>query len=261
MKMKDYNSSDVTLRRQHLDKWHTFTQITPTTRATQGWKSGKTSLKNAAFVLPASALNVGATASNQLRLTPSAALAVGSNAFEGISPGDIVSVTVAVPSTAVSVPLTLEVAKVQPDGDSVTKGYLEFKQTVQSVVNIIAAAVSPAAYTPASVPVTAGTTASVSAVMATDATSTVAVSDKTIDTVTIKAHGIPIYNGFVSKFYNAYLPYHYGGPNVSTPKDRGALMIPFNLYPGTYQPSGHKHFVTGQLKNVPSMRFRYLFRK
>lgn len=62
---------------------------------------------------------------------------------------------------------------------------------------------------------------------------------RTIDLLTIKAHGIPIYSEFPAGFYNAYVPFHYGGPNVQTPEDLGALMINFCLYPGTYQPSGH----------------------
>lgn len=70
-------------------------------------------------------------------------------------------------------------------------------------------------------------------------TSTVAVCSPTLDSVTIKAHGISIYNDFPSGFYNSYIPLHYGGPNINTPKDCGALMITFCLYPGTYQPSGH----------------------
>lgn len=61
----------------------------------------------------------------------------------------------------------------------------------------------------------------------------------TLDTVSIQAHGINIYQPFPSKFFNAYMPYHYGGPNITSPEDIGALFIPFNLYPGTYQPSGH----------------------
>lgn len=253
MKIKDYNSSDVALRRTHLDKWHTFSQITPTTRVATGWRAGKTTLKNPAFVLPASALNGAAAATNQLRLTPTAALSTGSNAFEGVSPGDIVSLTVSVPGSLATVALTLEVAKVQPDGDSTTKGYLEFKQQVQTVTALLVSAVAPATYTPANVPVAAGTTVVLQTTASTEVTSTVPVSSKTVDTVTIKAHGIPIYNGFVTKFYNAYLPYHYGGPNISTPHDSGALLIPFNLYPGTYQPSGHKHYVTGILKDIPSI--------
>lgn len=62
---------------------------------------------------------------------------------------------------------------------------------------------------------------------------------RTMDTINISAHGIEIYNNFPSKFYNAYLSYHYGGPNINTPTDHGLCFIPFALYPGTYQPSGH----------------------
>lgn len=62
---------------------------------------------------------------------------------------------------------------------------------------------------------------------------------RTVDTLNIKAHGIPIYDTFPSAFFNAYTSYHYGGPNINTPEDVGANFIPFCLYPGTYQPSGH----------------------
>jgi hypothetical protein len=65
------------------------------------------------------------------------------------------------------------------------------------------------------------------------------VQARTIDSLTIKAHGIPIYNDFPAGFYNAYVPFHYGGPNIVTPEDVGTLMVTFGLYPGTYQPSGH----------------------
>ena len=68
---------------------------------------------------------------------------------------------------------------------------------------------------------------------------TVDVCRPTLEYITIKAHGIPIYNNFPSKFYNAYIPFNYGGHNISAPKDCGAMMITFCLYPGTYQPSGH----------------------
>jgi len=62
---------------------------------------------------------------------------------------------------------------------------------------------------------------------------------KTVDNITIKVHGISMYDNLPSSFFNAYTPYHYGGPNINTPNDVGALLIPFCLYPGTYQPSGH----------------------
>ncbi len=70
-------------------------------------------------------------------------------------------------------------------------------------------------------------------------THTIHTCSPTLDTITLKAHGVPIYNTFPTKFFNAYVPFHYGGPNITTPTDCGAMMVTFNLYPGTYQPSGH----------------------
>jgi hypothetical protein len=238
MKMKDYNSSDESLRRQHLDKWHKFTKITPTTRTTQGWRSGKVTLKNSAYSLPANSFNFSASSTAQLRLTSTSAWSIGSNAFAGIASGDILTFTLnaanctpdLLADATATATLVLTVSKVQPDGDVSTKGYIEFKETVGSVT---------ASTGTTDIVVTTGTTIRVDAQSTAELSATVAVPTQTIDSITIKAHGIPIYNGFVSKFYNAYVPYHYGGPNVNVPKDKGALMIPFNLYPGTYQPSGH----------------------
>ncbi len=61
----------------------------------------------------------------------------------------------------------------------------------------------------------------------------------TIDTLRLQAHGINIYQEYGHRFYNEYQPYIYGGVNIITPEDRGACMMNFCLYPGTYQPSGH----------------------
>ena len=68
---------------------------------------------------------------------------------------------------------------------------------------------------------------------------TTQVKTATLDTVSIVAHGIEIYKAFPAKFFNAYTTYHYGGPNINVPCDTGCLFVPFCLYPGTYQPSGH----------------------
>jgi hypothetical protein len=247
MRMKDYNSTDVSLRRQNLDKWHTFSQITNTARTAQGWRSGKLSLKNAAFALPASQLNtVLGTASGNLTLTKDAAFSNGANVFNGLNNGDIVVVdltatnTGALPvnttsqSVSAAVTLTLEVAQVVPDNSTSIKGFVMFKQLVSEVRALtgFTGLVTNEVGLPA-------VTAKVYRVDSAEASASVPVSSATIDSITIQAHGIPIYNGFLSKFYNAYLPYHYGGPNVNVPQDKGALFIPFNLYPGTYQPSGH----------------------
>jgi Large eukaryotic DNA virus major capsid protein len=62
---------------------------------------------------------------------------------------------------------------------------------------------------------------------------------KTFDTLTLSAHGIKIFDTFSEKFFSAYVPYAFGGPNIVTPKDEGCLMFNFALYPGVYQPSGH----------------------
>lgn len=64
-------------------------------------------------------------------------------------------------------------------------------------------------------------------------------STKTIDRLTISAHGINLYNDLPGDFFNSYTTYTFGGPHIRTPDDEGVCMIPFNLYPGTYQPSGH----------------------
>ena len=68
---------------------------------------------------------------------------------------------------------------------------------------------------------------------------TASVYSNNLDDVTIQAHGINIYDTFPTGFFNRYTTYHYGGPNINTPDDNGLVFIPFCLYPGTYQPSGH----------------------
>jgi len=69
--------------------------------------------------------------------------------------------------------------------------------------------------------------------------STFAVETNTIDSLNVTAHGITLYDYFNTQFYNSYLPYQYGGYNIKTPVDPGALMVTFCLFPRTYQPSGH----------------------
>ncbi len=65
------------------------------------------------------------------------------------------------------------------------------------------------------------------------------VATETIDTLQLLAHGISIFQTTKSAFYRDYLPYTFGGANINTPEDPGALMLNFCLYPGSYQPSGH----------------------
>lgn len=63
--------------------------------------------------------------------------------------------------------------------------------------------------------------------------------EETIDTLQVQAHGITLFETQKSAFFGSYLPYTYGGANLNTPEDPGALLLNFCLYPGTYQPSGH----------------------
>lgn len=60
-----------------------------------------------------------------------------------------------------------------------------------------------------------------------------------LSTVKFTAQSIDLYPDTPQKFYNSYLPYIRGGTNIVTPKDCGAYQVTFNLYPGSYQPSGH----------------------
>ena len=61
----------------------------------------------------------------------------------------------------------------------------------------------------------------------------------TIDNLQLQAHGINIFQQFKTQFFRDYLPYTFGGANLNTPDDSGALFLNFCIYPGTYQPSGH----------------------
>lgn len=60
-----------------------------------------------------------------------------------------------------------------------------------------------------------------------------------IDTILVKAHEIALYQELPLGFFNSYLPYHKGAYNLNTPEDSGLVCITFNLYPNSYQPSGH----------------------
>lgn len=247
MRLADYASADTALTRQHLDKWHTFSKVTPAARANQGWRVGKVIKKNAAYALPDSMLNavLGTTTHNLILSNASAAAVLGTNLFPGINSGDIITLaltstntgTVAVgtgQAVSAAVTLTLEVAQVVAD-DTAVPGYIVFKQLVSDVKSLVGIA----GLVTSNVGVKVGTTCYIRRVDSAELSSTVDVPSKTLDAVTITAHGIPIYNNFNTGFYNAYVPYHFGGPNVTVPKDISALMINFCLYPGTYQPSGH----------------------
>jgi hypothetical protein len=61
----------------------------------------------------------------------------------------------------------------------------------------------------------------------------------TITSLRVQAQGIDLYRDFPAQFFNSYIPYNYSGTAINTPVDVGVLMVTFNLYPRTYQPSGY----------------------
>jgi len=65
-----------------------------------------------------------------------------------------------------------------------------------------------------------------------------------INTISIETVGVELWRVIPAKFFNTYIPYGYGGFNISSPEDPGVYMLPFNLYPGSYQPSGHINLST-----------------
>ena len=201
MKIKDYHaSSSAATMRQHLDKWHTFTQVTNTDFASQGQTLNKTS--------------------NLLTVT-------GAGATMGITIAGVVSLT----GTATAVDLAV--------GDNISLNGIRL--TVATAV--AAGATGAGAITTQNAlgaAIVAPTVITTAQLLTLDTVKVNAqVPTPTLDTLSIKAHGVNIYDNFPSKFFNAYTAYHYGGPNINDPMDKGACFIPFCLYPGTYQPSGH----------------------
>lgn len=69
--------------------------------------------------------------------------------------------------------------------------------------------------------------------------STYDVCTPTIKSLRIVAQGIDLYREFPAQFFNSYVPYNYSGVVVNTPEDCGVLMVTFNLYVRSYQPSGY----------------------
>jgi hypothetical protein len=220
-----YDGSDVVKRRQHLSHWHSFSKVTKTKRLTQGWQSNKITSKTGVkiedvfsdlTVISGYMLTVAATAGVNTPATLTSTIAI-----PNLKPGSVLTwVNGSSGDTAVAT-----IASINSTGLTIT---LVEKQSVLSDWDgdeLVTA--NPLSY----VSLSSSTPAEVSSV--------VDVCTPTVESISIKAHGIHIYNKFPAKFYNAYIPYNYGGPNIRTPIDCGAMLVTFCLYPGTYQPSGH----------------------
>jgi hypothetical protein len=231
VRMTDYNSSDSAKRRAHLDKWHTFHKVTDTQRLSQGWQSQKVYIASSgtfavAFPTLSTATSISVYAVVGDRITWTVADATpSSDPNDDLKIGDSITWTSAGPETYTHTVRSIVYG--------LTAG--DYKITFEDIADADAAGDINGNDLIAAAP----TDLIVMSTTDVPTSSHVSVCQPTMQWVTIKAHGIPIYNKFPASFYNAYLPYNYGGPNIRTPEDCGALMITFCLYPGTYQPSGH----------------------
>lgn len=62
----------------------------------------------------------------------------------------------------------------------------------------------------------------------------------TVSKLGVTSQGIEIFRDIDQKFWNAYIPYHFGSGNMlQTPKKNGTYFISFCFYPNHNQPSGH----------------------
>jgi hypothetical protein len=231
MRVSDYhNTPNSELQRKHLDKWHTFSSLNIEDRENQGWKSDKATVKTAANMLELipeatdaipSVMTAGTSASIGFSYDPNNP----ASAINYVGVGDIITLTSAIGNTVG--PMTI--ASITDDGSSIT--FVEDSTTIPNYddINGVDIMLNPNIATDFVVVQHKSEPLSYK----------VSTCSPNITDVTIKAHGIPIYNNFPNGFFNAYLPYNYGGNNIRAPHDCGALMITFCLYPGTYQPSGH----------------------
>ena len=203
MKMKAYHAAtSVADKRQYIDRWHTFSKINDTPYTTQGQNVLKSSRLTT--------YDAGATVT--LGITVATGVLVGT--------GNTLAQTLAV-------------------GDSVKIGGGLYTVTTGAAAG---AAVTAVVVSPAPVATITATVAN-----NTDAVKlsfggqsvTTLQEEPTLNSLTIKAHGISIYDNLPAAFFNGYTAYHYGGPNINVSTDKGLLFVPFALYPGTYQPSGH----------------------
>lgn len=197
MRIREYNSSNAAEKLEHLDKWHTFSQVTNTDYEMHDVTGNQ--------VTPAD--NAGMTDISIAAATGVVTVTGASNLDTLFNPGDIADVggwVGKVLSTTDGETMTIAPAPgVAKDNSG---GALGLYINKYEDVNVNAPSCAD-----------------------------------TLDTLKVTAHGIPLYQAFPFKFYNSYLPFRFGGPNVRTPKGAcsGVAMIPFCLYPGTYQPSGH----------------------
>lgn len=230
MRVKKYANGTADDTRQHLDKWHKFCTVSSEKRLTQGWSGTKATAVRADTVVDLVPGVTAATFSAQISGSAPVLTLVDGSATGVISVGDVLTFTSTIGGTETGNTVgPLTVASLDVSGNTVT--FVEDSDMVPNYFDVSNKDVVPAA-----------TQAKNLVLVRCDKSELayhVEACSPNLTHVTIKAHGIPIYNNFPTGFFNYYIPYNYGGHNIRAPRDIGALLITFCLYPGTYQPSGH----------------------
>jgi hypothetical protein len=231
MRVKCYASGSCDEKRRHLDKWHKFCTVSSEKRLTQGWCGTKATAVGAADIATLLGNPTSFTFNpNTADGSPAVATLVVSgggtvNSLHTVlTPGDVLSFT-----SATGNPISITVDSIDDDGLIAT--FVGASSNVTNFADIAGIDVASSANLGVDVTVVSSTKSELAY--------HVEACSPNLSHVTIKAHGIPIYNNFPTGFFNAYIPYNYGGHNIRAPRDIGALLITFCLYPGTYQPSGH----------------------
>lgn len=180
------------------DKWHTFSKVTPTAYAAGKILSGDGLIPLTGTVF-AAAVTAGAPAGSVVTIT-------GGAAQTELAVGDVVSlggyvgvVTVVTSNTSITVEPAVKVAFRITPGAAVDTGSGCCKIGNPQYIAQVRA--------------------------------------RTVDSLTITAHGVPLYNNINTAFFSDYMPLHYS--NMTVGDEIGAMMINFCFYPGSYQPSGH----------------------
>jgi len=254
MRLREYENTERSVARRHLDRWHKFSKVDDVERACQGWKAARQTCvadgkwlevfdgkfdnvlaENAGYFRKILEATTPPTGWSSVDLDNAAS---DLDARECFQVGDTIILTL-VDVNGVKSEYTLNVTGIQHNISGEDRLLLSTPHDVQIAGDIFDLIYAHPGPSDAEKFAQAAYNIKVIRCVDGEKTAVVQKCTRTLDRVTIKAHGIPIYNDFPSQFFNAYIPYHYGGPNIRTPEDCGALMITFCLYPGTYQPSGH----------------------
>ena len=222
-KVKDYvQPSTLALMYQNLDCWdkYSFYKFNQYFTAGYGNQARSAIAPSGTATVAAGTLTLSATAGFLGYYPQTFAAETADTTFTGTSGG------VGGPGQTVT-------AAALPSGSVISVNGVNFTTTADMAVGATTVTVTPATLAQA------GTSANTFLVHTTSMEVQTKSWFPTVSSFNVSAHGIDIYKEFPTGFFNAYTTYHYGGPNINSPTDVGSLFVPFCLYPGTYQPSGH----------------------